>query len=422
MENLKPVQQLGHKIFKVMVCSIKGYHRDQCWLSASALTLYTLFSIVPLAAMTFGIAKGFGFQAFLESKVMDYFEGREEIISFILGLSTNLLEKTKGGLMAIIGVILLVYALIKLMGHIESVFNRIWAIETGRPLVRKVADYITISLGAGLLVIFSGSATIFITTHLAKFLMSLNLPQSLDSLISFGFNIFPFVSVWLLFVFFYLLMPNKKIDPGEAIAGGIIAGTLFQILQIIYLKFQVVVSSHNAVYGSFAAVPLFLAWVQVSWSILLYGAQISVAWKNEKQKSYNSPAYDRISMRVKKLILLKITLVCVKEFAANQGPVTDSQISDRLGLPFDLVGKMLASLMDAHLIYRVVLPEKAGEFGYSPARNIENLTITDAVDAIETQGENILTGTMETKVLEESLAGCAAAGKFSSRNHRLKDI
>jgi len=140
------------KLAKVIVSSIRGFQQDRCGLRASALTLYTLFSIVPIMAMAFGIAKGFGFQQFLEREILAMFEGREQIITNVLEFSTNLLDKTKGGLMAILGIILLLYSLIKLMGHIENAFNRIWWVKDDRPIHRKITDYMTISIAAGLLV------------------------------------------------------------------------------------------------------------------------------------------------------------------------------------------------------------------------------------------------------------------------------
>ena len=138
-----------NKFIKVVFFAIKGFKKDRCDLRASSLTLFTLLSIVPIMAMAFGIAKGFGFKEILEKQVLELFAGQEEVIQNVLAFSTNLLEKTKGGLMAVFGIILLFYSLIKLIGHIENAFNKIWWINDDRSLVRKFTDYIAISITAG---------------------------------------------------------------------------------------------------------------------------------------------------------------------------------------------------------------------------------------------------------------------------------
>jgi len=259
---LKVILLRYNQLIKVIAFAIKGFRADRCSLRASSLTLFTLLSIVPVMAMAFGIAKGFGFEEILERRVLELFAGQEEVIQNVLAFATNLLEKTKGGLMAVFAFILLFYSLIKLIGHIENAFNKIWWVNDDRPLVRKFTDYIAISITAGILIIFSSSANIFITAYLSRFLSHIELPGNIESFISLGFNIFPFLSIWILFNFFYIFIPNKKVDIKGALAGGIIAGTIFQIAQMAYLKFQVGVSSYNAIYGSFAALPLFLIWLQ----------------------------------------------------------------------------------------------------------------------------------------------------------------
>jgi membrane protein len=176
----KQLKKKGHNGIRIVKIASKEFVRDRCGLQASALTLYTLLSIVPVMAMAFGIAKGFGFQKFLENKVLEIFASQEEVIQTLLAFSHNLLERTKGGLMAVLGIIFLVYSLIKLMGQMEAAFNRIWRVSANRSIIRKITDYITIALAAGLLVIFSGSATFFITAYIEKFMGMLNLPATLN--------------------------------------------------------------------------------------------------------------------------------------------------------------------------------------------------------------------------------------------------
>jgi len=410
-----------NKFKKVFVFAIKGFREDRCDLRASSLTLFTLLSIVPVMAMAFGIAKGFGFKEILEKRVLELFAGQEEVIQNVLAFSSNLLEKTKGGLMAVFGIILLFYSLIKLIGHIENAFNKIWWVNDDRPLIRKFTDYIAISITAGILVIFSSSANIFITAYLARFLSNLQLPGNVEQLISLGFNIFPFLPIWILFIFFYIFIPNKKIDIKAALAGGIIAGTIFQVTQMTYLKFQIGVSNYNAIYGSFAALPLFLIWLQASWVIVLFGAEVAFSWENTEALETQDIDYGKISIRLKKLIVLRIVHLCVNRFANKETPASDIDIASKIKIPLKIIKVLLAKLVECRVLLEVNGPDN---IGYVPASDIECLTIFDVLTAFEQRGDDVIQvgGTIEFEALEESLNEFASAGKHSSGERNFKDI
>jgi len=410
-----------NKLIKVVVFAIKGFKKDRCDLRASSLTLFTLLSIVPIMAMAFGIAKGFGFKEMLEKQVLELFAGQEEVIQNVLAFSSNLLERTKGGLMAVFGIILLFYSLIKLIGHIENTFNKIWWVNDDRSLVRKFTDYIAISITAGILVVFSSSANIFITAYLTKFLSSIKLPGNIEYLVSLGFNILPFFTIWILFIFFYLFIPNKKVDIKAALAGGIIAGTLFQVLQIAYLKFQVGVSNYNAIYGSFAALPLFLIWLKASWSIVLFGAEVAFSWENTEALETQDIDYGRISIRLKKLIALQIVHLCVKRFVNKAPPTLDIDISTQIKIPLKIVKVLLEKLIECRILLEVNGPDS---IGYVPASDIECLTIIDVLTAFEQRGDDTIQfgGTIEFEAFEESFNEFVKACKQSSGERNIKDI
>lgn len=410
------------KFVKVFIFAFKGFREDRCDLRASALTLFTLLSIVPVMAMAFGIAKGFGFQEMLEDKVLELFAGNEEVIQNILTFSSNLLERTKGGLMAIFAIILLFYTLIKLIGHIENAFNKIWWVKGDRSLVRKFTDYIAISITAGILVILSSSANVFITAFLEKFLAVINLPENIEDLISLGFNIFPFIPIWILFIFFYIFIPNKQVNIKSALAGGLIAGTIFQVAQMVYLKSQVGVSSYNAIYGSFAALPLFLIWLQASWGILLFGAEIAFAWENTEALETRNLEYSRLSIRLRKLIMLRIVHLCVVRFARTQPPVSDAEIAAEIKIPLKIVKVLLARLIECGVLLEANM--KSGGTGFVPALDIECLTIQDVLTAFEKRGDDIIEvgGTIEYEALEVSLKAFSDACEASQGNRAFKDI
>ncbi|MEH0020805.1 MAG: YihY/virulence factor BrkB family protein [Desulfobacter sp.] len=416
------IRYFHKKLSRVLWRAARGFRRDNCALRASALTLYTLFSIVPVMAMAFGMAKGFGFQQFLEAEVLAMFAGREEIAVKVVAFSNNLLEKTKGGVMAVFGVVLLFYSLVKLMGHIENAFNRIWWVPGGRSIIRKITDYLTISLAAGLLVILSGSANLFVTTRLEQLLAYLGLPINVEGMISLGLSFFPYLFTWMLFIFFYVILPNKRVDIRAAVAGGIIGGTLFQFIQMVYLKFQVGMTSYNAIYGSFAALPLFLIWLQASWVVLLYGAEIASEWENTDLSETRDVLPGEMSQRQKKIIMLGIIRLCVDRFARNQSPATDIDMSRELKLPLAIVRHLLEKLLASRLLFAVTSPD--ARVGYSPAMDIECMTVMDVLSAVEHQKvrDADIGSTLISQAFEESLDCFDTAARNCAGERKLKDI
>lgn len=414
--------QFRAKAIRVLYRAGKGYKRDSCALRASALSLYTLYSIVPIMAMAFGIAKGFGFRQFLEAEVMSLFEGREEIVRNILVFTNNLLEKTQGGLMAVLGVLLLLYSLIKLMFHIEGTFNCIWWVRDGRPLIRKFTDYLTIALAAWLLGILSGSVNLFMIPRLESFWVYLGVPIDIKGILSFFIRVVPYVVTWSLFMFFYVIMPHKKVNFRAAAAGAVFAGTLFQVIQTAFLKFQVFVTGYNAIYGSFSALPMFLIWLQVSWGVLLYGAEIAFEWENTENARTPDLTLAAMSIRARKLAMLEIVKGCVQRFAEKKTPATDTRIARELNLPLTIVHHLLEMLLDAGILYSVNL--EGNTTGYTPAMDIECMSIMDVLCAVEHQGDSkaYTAGTLLAQSLEDSLDGFDRAARACNGERLIKDI
>ena len=409
----------------VIIAAAKNFNNDKCTLQASALTFYSLLSIVPVMAMAFGVAKGFGFEKILQKELLAKLGGQEEVARRLIEFSGKLLSETKGGIMAVIGLIFLLWTVVKMFGRIEEAFNSIWWVKEGRPMIRKFTDYIALLLTAPLLVIFSGSTTVFITTRLNRMIAASGAVYFLQSITTFLLKLLPYGTIWLLFTFLYVFIPNKKINLKSAFAGGIIAGTIYQTAQMLYINFQVGVSHYNAIYGSFAALPLFLIWLQVSWTLLLLGAEIAFVWENAddliRNKTLSDP--DAVCIKMKKLLCLRIVLLCVKRFAEGVRPASDAEIASELGLGMGMVRMLLSMLVDCEILSEVNY--KKGR-GFQPAKNIENLTIMSVINAFEDNGrgdENIqISGTMEFEALNEAIEGFRRAAEKLPGNRLLKNI
>ncbi|MFQ5964018.1 MAG: YihY/virulence factor BrkB family protein [Candidatus Scalinduaceae bacterium] len=422
LEKLSYTKTFFIKLLRVTLLASRGFITDKCRLKASALTLYSLLSIVPVFAMAFGVAKGFGFEKHLEKQLLEKFPGQEEVFMQVMSFSHSLLEETKGGMIAGIGVAALFWIVIKLLSNIESSFNDIWKIKKPRTIRNKLSDYLSIMLICPILVILSSSITVFIATQITHITERFALLGVFSSLIFFFLKLLPYCVIWGAFAFIYIFMPNTKVNFKSGLLAGIIAGTGYQITQWAYISFQVGVAQNNAIYGSFAALPLFLVWLQLSWLIVLFGAEISFNHQNVNMYEYG-PDCLQVSYSFKKLHSLQIAHLLIKNFSKGHKPLTAVQISHTLEIPVRLVQMILFELVESGIISETNTREDK-ELAYQPARTINILTIKYIIDALEERGiDNIpVAQTNELKALSETLQAFSNTIEKSSANRLLKDI
>lgn len=410
------------KQLRIIILAIRGYDEDKCFFRASSLTFYTLLSIVPVAAMFFGIAKGFGFEKVLEKRIYENFPGQQEVLSQVLNFSNSLLQETRGGLIAGIGLAVLFWSILKVLNHIERSFNDIWEIKVGRSWGRKFGDYLSIMLISPIFIIMSGSLTVFITTQVEQITQRIALLGMFSPAISFLLKFIPYVLIWALFTFLYIIMPNTKVNFKAGLLGGVVAGTIYQIAQWAYISFQVGAARYNAIYGSFAALPLFLMWVQISWWIVLFGAELSFANQNVDTYEYE-PDCLKISPAYKRLLTLQIAHLLIKNFWNGKKPLTYSQISDRLTMPVRLVHSIIFDLVASGLVSETKTKSDK-EFAYQPARDISTLTIKTILEALDQNGtEDIpVAKTEDYRALSDALKNFSDDMENSPANKLLKDI
>jgi len=409
---------------RIILLSLRGFNEDKCFSRASSLTFNTLLSIVPVVAILFGIAKGFGFEALLRREILEKFPGQaqQEILTKVIGFAESMLETAKGGVIAGIGVVILLWSVINVLSHIEASLNDIWEIKQHRSWGRKFSDYLALMLLSPLLFTVSSSTTVFVTTQITQLTNKIALLGLISPLIFLSLKLIPYVLIWILFTIIYILMPNTKVNLKAGLIGGIIAGTIFQVVQWAYISFQIGTAKYNAIYGSFAALPLFLMWVQVSWWVVLFGAELSFANQNVNTYEYE-PDAKNVSPAFKKVLTLQIAHLLVKNFAGGERPLTDTEISSRLKMPIRLVHSILYDLVQSRVISETRTTEDQ-KFGYQPARDINTLTIKYVVDAIDQNGTNSIpvARTEEFETLSHALEEFRDEMEASPANKLLKDI
>ncbi|HVO68368.1 MAG TPA: YhjD/YihY/BrkB family envelope integrity protein [Syntrophales bacterium] len=422
VKNLPAAKALLIEHLRILLAAWKGFDNHQCQLRASALTFFSLLSIVPVAAMAFGIAKGFDMQTVLQERLLEKFEGQEEVLTKVFDFANALLANTNGGVIAGVGVAVLFWTIIKVLGNIESSLNDIWGIKKPRSISRKATDYLSVMLISPILLVVSGSATIFIASQVTFITQKIAVLGALGTIVSFILKFAPYSIMWALFTFIYIFMPNTKVNFKSGIFGGIIAGTIYQAVQWLYVTFQVGVAQYNAIYGSFAALPLFLAWVQLSWLIVLAGAELSYVHQYSDMLEFE-PDIERVSISFRKLLTLRVVSLLAKNFSQGLKPLTMSDISHATDIPKKLIKQILNNLTECGIV--IETSNKQGhETVYQPALDTDHLTINYVLDVMERCGISDIPveATPELNILTESLQTFKNELEKSPANRILRDI
>ena len=385
LEDLPKAKSVLIKQLRIIVLAAKGYKEDECTLRASALTYYALMSIVPIAAVAFAIAKGFGFEKLLEDEITKSFSGDSQIIKMVMSFANSLIEQTRGGLIAGIGLIVLFWSVMEMLSQMEETFNEIWEQKESRSFMRKFTDYFSMMLIAPVLIIVSSSATVFVSSEVNTITDKYFILGYVGPFISFLLKLSPFVMSWALFTLIYIVIPNTKVKFKSALIGGVIAGTVYQFTQMGYIILQLELIDINAVYGSFAALPLLFVWLRVSWIALLLGAEIAYSHQNVHKFQYDLDA-SQISAKHKRILSLLITHLLVTNFSKGEKPLTDNEISHKLAVPVRVIRQILYELVGCHIVSELKTSNDK-ESAYQPAIDIHQMTIQFVIDKLDNRGE-----------------------------------
>ncbi len=425
LKDLSPLQAFPIKYLRVILLALRGFMRDRCQKTASVLTYYSLLNAVPVVAVAFAMAKGFGLEKLIEKQILqmaDKANWQADITTQIISFSQKLLVQAKGGVIAGVGIVLLLWTVISIMGRIEESLNEIWEIKKSRTLVRKFSDYMAMLVLAPVLLIISSGATVLVASQVKVIVNKIAVLGVFSKVIFLLLNLLPYASIWVLLTMLYLIIPNSKIPIRSAIFGGVTAGTIVQIVQWIYVKFQIGVASYGAIYGSLAALPLFLGMLQISWMIVLLGAEIAHA--NEHYETYGfHPDYFRISVSSKRILMLRVFHLLAKKFSLGEKPLSADQISKALEIPVRLVRQLLDELSDVGLVVETAKGIK-GEVAFQPGRTIENITVKLVLDEYEKYGITKIPRdpSDEAEKLNKYLKDISEAIDKSPGNVRLKEI
>jgi len=388
-----PTMRRGlYAVTRVLQLTCVNFIKDRCTWRASALTYISVLSLVPLLALAFSVAKGMGaYETLLEQTIKPFLDSTfgeaggatdgapvsqvREAIDTMLGF----VQSTNVSKLGIVGFLIVFWTVIRLLSSIEHAFNDIWGVQRARSLPRKLADYFSTVVLVPLLLVAGTGALSVVRTEIIDGPWS-----SSPGLALFG----SLAIVWAAFTVAYLFMPNTQVRFSSALLGGVVGGTIWQLFQVAHLKLQMGVANYNAIYSTFAALPIFLVWVQSSWMTVLLGAEAAAAHQNEERHGQLVLSRD-YDLALKEVVALRLVVRVTRAFLGAQPPRTIPGLAEELACPERVVGDVARSLEHAHLLAQLESGE--AQLCYVLAADPATIRMQDVLDALK--GDSILDST-----------------------------
>ncbi|MDA3902070.1 MAG: YihY family inner membrane protein [Desulfuromusa sp.] len=380
--DLSLLQRMLLRQVQTIALVLRDFAVNQCLLRASALTYYTMLSLVPLLALTFALLKAFGVQNLLQPLIIEKLNvGDGQVADVILGYINN----TQVTQLGAIGLVFLIVAVVSLLTNVEKSFNHIWGVKDIRPLLRRFADYLSVILAGPVLIIGAISMTSTLASN--SLVQKLIEMQMVGNLILLLFKIAPFLFMWLAFTGLYIFMSNIKVEWRAAFFGGVVGGTLWQIAQVGYVHFQVGVGRYNAIYGTMAALPIFMVWLYLSWVIVLFGLGVCYAKQNLRTSGRDLRGSE-VSRNCFEQVALALLVTLADRFAKGEPALSNEQLAKFLFIPPRLCRSILSLLIKIGFVSE--LCTLAGRCQYQLGRSAENLSVAEILKKMGDFGEEAL--------------------------------
>lgn len=422
IERLRKSVPFWNRQKRIFYMLYKGISGNNIYIKASALTFFSILSVIPLVALAFGIAKGFGLSDELRAQIIMQFHNQEQVMNWILDFANNTLEQTSGGWLAGIGVAFLFYTVGQLLRYVESTFNSIWRVEETRVWYRQVTDYLAVIILVPALFIASSSVTVFATTKLTDILSQSDMLDGLKPVVSFLVQLIPFILLCILSTAAFLAMPNTRVKMRSALFAGLFTGIALQLLQIVYVESQLGITRLGTLYGSFAAIPLLMVWIQMSWVVVLMGAQLSYFMQNITRYEFEFDV-QTVSPKQKKRLALLVMHTLIDDFVNGEKPKAPEEISLELSLPVRTVHDCLDMLQGASMVTEV-WNEETERNVYQPATDINKMTLSFVLEKIEASGSlhKVVINNADYKKIDSALTKFENLITTSEINVLLRDI
>ncbi|MDD3276339.1 MAG: YihY/virulence factor BrkB family protein [Kiritimatiellales bacterium] len=371
--SLSKARRHGLKFLRVCTLVFKGFKEDKCPIHASALTFTSVMALVPFLVILFSIAKGFGVEKASELLLEKSAAWPEALQQAAANIITTV-ESASAGAMGGIGGVLFLWVAIKMLSSIEETFNLVWGVKTPRTLIDKIRNYIVILVAAPILMIVATSGQPVIIGFASKLTW-------MGPLLKIGLQAVPVLTMAMAFTIIYIFLPNTKVKFSAAFTGALVSAVLTILFQLAIIKLGMGVSKYNKIYGALAAIPIFLFWVQMSWQIMLLGAEVAFSVQNagtyaRERLAVNPSARSRLCLAF--ALMKRITA----SFTKGKGPFDTIAYGTANRIPVRLINDVISILAANGLVAEAA--EKQG--CYTLLRDPADVTARAITDAILNEG------------------------------------
>lgn len=282
MEELSKAKARFVKYLKVMMITIRTFSSQKIGFQAVALSFFSTMSVVPFVAIAFAVTDGFGLAGKLTEFLYGYFNNSQQTIDMVLGFAQNIIDTAQSGVVGLVSALLFLWIVVWMMMSVEKVFNNVWRVQKSRNLFKRLSVILAMLFVSPfiVLVFFGGS---FVYSHALSYI-GLDIEELTAFKTILTWALFGVIAT-MTFSAMYKFIPNAPVDYANALRAAAFSGTAFTVMQYLYLETQVFVTRMNGIYGAFAAVPLFMIWINIGWFIILIGAELSYAFQHVD--SYN---------------------------------------------------------------------------------------------------------------------------------------
>ena len=375
-----PKKRWLYRFLQTIILVARGFKDQVLVVRANSLSFALLFAFIPMMALIYAIARGFGFEEIVKSTISSSFLAEANVAPVLLEWIERYLETARDGLFVGIGLIVLIWAVYAFFNMLENSFNSIWNVKQSRSFTRRMTNYVMTLLLVPVLVVVTSGISIFLNSTEV-------LASVLDSIVpvrKFMLRFLPFVATAGVFTWIFIAIPNTKVKFSSAIIPGILMGLLYQVVQALSMYLVVLFARMSIVYGAFSAIPLVLIWLHITCWLLLVGAELAFAIQNNDMFAYEKDLKN-MSRRYKDYVMLYLLSVIIRRFEVGESPQTAQEMAAENQLPIRLVQQVLSRLEETVIVRRVYVEDEE-EQAFIPALDTKSITVEMVIGRISAQG------------------------------------
>ena len=375
-----PKKRLWYRVLQTVILVARGFKNQALVVRANSLSFALLFAFIPMLALIYAIARGFGFEEMVSQQLAGSFLAEANVAPVLLEWVERYLETARGGLFVGIGLVVLIWAVYAFFNMLENSFNSIWNVKKTRSFARRMTNYVMTLLLVPILVVVTSGISIFLnSTEILASVLS-----AIEPLRKFMLRFIPFVATSAVFTWIFTAIPSTQVKFSSAIIPGVLMGFLYQVVQALSMFLVVLFTRMSIVYGAFSAIPLVLIWLHITCWLLLIGAELAFAIQNNELFAYERDL-ETISRRYKDYVMLYLLSVIIRRFEQGEQPETAHEMATANQLPIRLVQQLLSRLEETNIVRRV-LSEQEEDPAFVPAMDTHQITVEKVLGRVAAHG------------------------------------